>query len=138
MIACDNYVEIDGTYYVLDMDALTKYIGGNDDEKIIEKTKNEQWMASDDNTDNELSLVSKEITETSSARKDVHASFRAVVVKMMITLVMYPTVNEEGEAKEIKSLNEQMSLGQVISFNTLIAEGIIKEIQVEDNNEENE
>lgn len=127
-----QYFEIEDTYYVLDMDALTKYIGGNDNEKIIEKTKNEQWMTSENNTDNELSLVSKEITETSSARKDVHAPFRAEIAKMMITLIMYPTINENGEAKEIKSFNEQMSLGQVIALNTLISEGIIKEIQVEE------
>ena len=106
-------------------------------EKIIEKTKSEQWLCSENPADNEMTLVQKDITETSSARKDAQAPFRAEIVKMMLTLIMYPTVDGNGEAKEITSIfnNENLSLGQVISFNTLVSEGIIKEIQIEDSDE---
>lgn len=127
-----NYVEIDGTYYVLDMDALSKYIVGDDNEKIIEKTKSERWVASDDVENNGMLLVDKDITETSSSRKDEHAPFRAEIAKMMLTLIMFPTVDSNGESKDIKTLNEPMTLGQTISFNTLISEGIIKEIEIDD------
>ena len=123
-----NYVEFDGTLYVLDMDALSRYIVGKDDDKVIEKTKSEQWIPADDMTSNEMVLVNKEITESSSARKDEHAPFRAEIAKMLLTLVLFPTVDGNGEAKEIKSLREPLSLGQGIAFNTLIAEGIIREI----------
>ena len=127
-----NYVEIEGTYYVLDMDALSKYIVGDDNEKIIEKTKSERWVASDDVENNGMLLVDKDITETSSSRKDEHAPFRAEIAKMMLTLIMFPTVDSNGESKDIKTLNEPMTLGQTISFNTLISEGIIKEIEIDD------
>ncbi|MBP5723327.1 MAG: hypothetical protein J6X18_07120 [Bacteroidales bacterium] len=130
-----NYVEIDGTYYVLDMDALSKYIVGDDNEKIIEKTKSERWVASDDVESTDMFLVDKDITETSSSRKDEHAPFRAEIAKMMLTLIMYPTVDSNGESKDIRTLNEPMTLGQSISFNTLISEGIIKEIEIEDEEE---
>lgn len=130
-----NYVEIDGTYYVLDMDALSKYIVGDDNEKIIEKTKSERWVASDDAESTDMFLVDKDITETSSSRKDEHAPFRAEIAKMMLTLIMYPTVDSNGESKDIRTLTEPMTLGQSISFNTLISEGIIKEIEIEDEEE---
>ncbi len=130
-----NYVEIDGTYYVLDMDALSKYIVGDDNEKIIEKTKSERWVASDNVESTDMFLVDKDITETSSSRKDEHAPFRAEIAKMMLTLIMYPTVDSNGESKDIRTLNEPMTLGQSISFNTLISEGIIKEIEIEDEEE---
>ena len=81
-----NYVEFDGTLYVLDMDALSRYIVGKDDDKVIEKTKSEQWIPADDMTSNEMVLVNKEITESSSARKDEHAPFRAEIAKMLLTL----------------------------------------------------
>jgi hypothetical protein len=128
-----NYIELDGAYYVLDMDALSSYIVGSDNEKVIERTKNEQWVSSDNNEDNEMTLVTKDITETSSSRKDEHAPFRAEIAKMMLTLIMYPIVGENGEARDLTRLDvNAMSVGQVLAFNTLINEGIIKEIEETD------
>lgn len=132
MINCTNYVEIDGTYYVLDMDALSEYIISKDNGKIVETTKSEQWVTSDNPKSKEMELVTKDITETSQARKDEHAPFRAEVVKMLLSLVMYPSVGENGESMPFKSLNDTMSMGQVIAFNTLLAEGIIKELDIDD------
>ena len=132
MINCSNYVEIDGTYYVLDMDALSEYIISKDNGKIVETTKSEQWVTSDNPKSKEMELVTKDITETSQARKDEHAPFRAEVAKMLLSLVMYPSVGENGESMPFKSLNDSMSMGQVIAFNTLLAEGIIKELDIDD------
>ena len=134
-INSSNYIEIDGTCYVLDMDALSKYIVGDDNEKIIEKTKSERWVASDDLNNSDMYLVDKDITETSSSRKDEHAPFRAEIAKMMLTLIMFPTVDSNGESKDIKTLSEPMTLGQAISFNTLVSEGIIKEVEIDDEEE---
>lgn len=133
MIKCDNYVEIDGTYYVLDMDALSKYIISNDNGNVVERTKSEQWVASENK---DMELVTKDITETTQARCDEHAPFRAEVAKMLLSLVMYPTVGDSGESIALKSLSEPMTIGQVIAFNTLLEEGIIKEITVEEDEEE--
>ena len=44
MTQCTNYVEIDGVYYVLDMEALSKFIISNDNELVTERTKTEQWV----------------------------------------------------------------------------------------------
>ena len=133
MTQCNNYFEIDGTYYALDMDALSKYIVGVDNEKIIEKTKSEQWAATADNyNENEMMLVSKDITETSSSRKDEYAPFRAEIAKMMLTLVIYPTIDSNGETTVLKTPNDSMTFGQAISLNTLMSEGIIKEIILDD------
>ena len=128
MIKSSNYIEIDGTVYVLDMDILSAYLYFNDNEKIIEKTKNEQWAASDERGKNELFLVSKDITETSSARKDEYAPFRGDIIKMLFSLVMYPIVDDNGEAITLKTLDDNMTVGQTIAFNTFLNEGIIKEI----------
>jgi hypothetical protein len=49
---------------------------------------------------------------------------------------MYPTVGDSGESITLKSLNDPMTIGQVIAFNTLLEEGIIKEITVEEDEEE--
>lgn len=135
MIKCNNYVEIDGTYYVLDMDALSKYIISNDNGNVVERTKSEQWVASETGV-KDMELVTKDITETTQARRDEHAPFRAEVAKMLLSLVMYPTVGDSGESIALKSLSEPMTIGQVIAFNTLLEEGIIKEITVEEDEEE--
>jgi hypothetical protein len=137
MIKCNNYVEIDGTYYVLDMDALSKYIVSNDNGNVVERTKSEQWVASENpDTKGDMELVTKDITETSQSRRDEHAPFRAEVAKMLLSLIMYPTVSDSGESITLKSLNDPMTIGQVIAFNTLLEEGIIKEIIVEEDEEE--
>jgi hypothetical protein len=137
MIKCNNYVEIDGTYYVLDMDALSKYIISNDNGNVVERTKSEQWVASEiPGAKGDMELVTKDITETSQSRRDEHAPFRAEVAKMLLSLVMYPTVGDSGESITLKSLNDPMTIGQVIAFNTLLEEGIIKEITVEEDEEE--
>lgn len=137
MIKCNNYVEIDGTYYVLDMDALSKYIISNDNGNVVERTKSEQWVASENSgAKGDMELVTKDITETSQSRRDEHAPFRAEVAKMLLSLVMYPTVGDSGESITLKSLNDPMTIGQVIAFNTLLEEGIIKEITVEEDEEE--
>jgi hypothetical protein len=137
MIKCNNYVEIDGTYYVLDMDALSKYIISNDNGNVVERTKSEQWVASENpGAKGDMELVTKDITETSQSRRDEHAPFRAEVAKMLLSLVMYPTVGDSGESITLKSLNDPMTIGQVIAFNTLLEEGIIKEIIVEEDEEE--
>lgn len=137
MIKCNNYVEIDGTYYVLDMDALSKYIISNDNGNVVERTKSEQWVASENQgAKGDMDLVTKEITETSQARRDEHAPFRAEVAKMLLSLVMYPTVGDSGESITLKSLSDPMTIGQVIAFNTLLEEGIIKEITIEEDEEE--
>jgi hypothetical protein len=133
MIKCNNYVEIDGTYYVLDMDALSKYIISNDNGNVVERTKSEQWVASENK---DMELVTKDITETTQARRDEHAPFRAEVAKMLLSLVMYPTVSDSGESITLKSLNDPMTIGQVIAFNTLLEEGIIKEITIDEDEEE--
>lgn len=132
MINCTNYVEVDGTYYVLDMDALSKYIISNDNGMVVERTKSEQWVASENTKTKDMELVTKDITETSQARKDEHAPFRAEVAKMLLSLVMYPSVGDNGESMTFKSLSEPMSMGQVIAFNTLLIEGIIKELNIDD------
>ena len=137
MIKCNNYVEIDGAYYVLDMDALSKYIISNDNGNVVERTKSEQWVASEkQGAKGDMELVTKDITETSQSRRDEHAPFRAEVAKMLLSLVMYPTVGDSGESITLKSLNDPMTIGQVIAFNTLLEEGIIKEITVEEDEEE--
>lgn len=137
MIKCNNYVEIDGTYYVLDMDALSKYIISNDNGNVVERTKSEQWVASENpGVKGDMELVTKDITETTQARRDEHAPFRAEIAKMLLSLVMYPTVGDSGESITLKSLSEPMTIGQVIAFNTLLEEGIIKEITVEEDEEE--
>ena len=136
MIRCNNYVEIDGTYYVLDMDALSKYIISNDNGNVVERTKSEQWVASENKGSKDMELVTKDITETTQARCDEHAPFRADVAKMLLSLVIYPTVSDSGESIALKSLSEPMTIGQVIAFNTLLEEGIIKEITVEEDEEE--
>lgn len=138
MINCSNYVEIDGTYYVLDMDALSKYIISNDNGNVVERTKSEQWVASDVPGSKDLELVTKDITETTQARRDEHAPFRAEVAKMLLSLVMYPSVGENGESMPFKSLSDSMTMGQVIAFNTLLAEGIIKELNIDDEETEQE
>lgn len=137
MIKCNNYVDIDGIYYVIDMDALSKYIISNDNGNVVERTKSEQWVASEiPGAKGDMDLVTKEITETSQARRDEHAPFRAEVAKMLLSLIMYPTVSDSGESITLKSLNDPMTIGQVIAFNTLLEEGIIKEIIVEEDEEE--
>ena len=55
---------------------------------------------------------------------------------MLLSLVMYPIVGDSGDSITLKSLNDQMTIGQVIAFNTLLEEGIIKEITIEEDEED--
>lgn len=127
----EQYFPFCNKYYRIDLDAMSDYITGIDvqDGLLSEKTKNEQWVKNE--SDNELTLVSKDVTETTSSRADSYGTLRGEIVKLFLTLVLYPTIDGNGGVSEIKDFGD-MTFGQTVAMNTLIDEGIIKEVEFSD------
>lgn len=127
----EQYFSFCNKYYRIDLDALCDFITGLDaqDGLMSEKTKSEQWVKNED--DDEFTLVSKDVTETTTSRADSYGTVRGEIVKLFLTLVLYPTIDGSGGVSEIKDFSD-MTFGQTIALNTLIDEGIVKEVEFSD------
>lgn len=123
------FLKIDEKEYYIDM---KKYIGFvseiSQSEKNNDTTITQTWAIGEDNEGQpSLELISKEVGETKSNTNDILYNFRYDFIKSLFTTLCTPMVDDNGFPRAIRSLSD-MSVGQVLAFNTMLNAGIIVEI----------
>lgn len=128
----NNYIEIDGHYYAIDLKKLFSIIASPADNGVKDKTKTETWgyVPNDTAKEGDFRMVQKEFTETVSDGSETYGALQYDLIKNLLTLVINPIADENGNLLQITDF-ENMLVGQALAFNTLLREGIIIEITEE-------
>lgn len=131
MVTENNFITFDGHIYVIDINKLLSYITKPSiNESAKDKTKVEHWgliEEGDGSVGDDFRLLSKEMSETLTDGSETFGTIRYDFFKSMLNLIMSPTTDENGLPVNMNSLDD-MYFGQMLSFNTLVNEGIIIEI----------
>ena len=122
-----NFIEFEGKFYAIDVDKLISWVTKKP-EPSKDRTKVETWgLVPDDTGDNEFRVLQKEVSENITENTDTVGGLRYDLIKNLLNLVLSPIADENGGIHRINTFSD-MFLGQAISFNTLLNEGIIIEI----------
>ena len=127
----DNYLEIEGKYYAIDMDKVIEFISetGGSTQTI---SQNYGIPFSDNGPiSDEIRLISKEVSETKENVSENMSNLRYSLLTYLLNILLAPLSDGTGNVIVAESM-KTLHLGQVISFNTLFEMGIIYEI---DNND---
>lgn len=114
-------IDIDGTNYIIDMDALMAWVSETPtSEKNISTITTVTYPAVEEDN-----IVEKEISESKSTLNEVMNNVRYDFARILINTIVSTYVSNGGEFAPY-SISD-MNIGQKIAFNTLLAKGIIKE-----------
>lgn len=136
----ENYIEFDGRYYAIDVDAFMKTVSAKDDNENDKETTVTQsygipMIAIHGNeqqpVDDSIKLISKEITEANRNVNEVMSGYRYTLVSNLLTILMTPISDGSGTVILTNSSGD-MHFGQRLAFNTLFEMGIIYEIEFEE------
>lgn len=126
-----NYIEYDGSYYAIDMNAVMEFVSGSTNDPANSGSTVTQTYGipnfTDDNGDfipGKFQLVSKDITESKSGINDNMANIRYDMVKNLLSILI---VNQGNDGSS-STYPSNFDFGQMLAFNTLLAEKIIYEI----------
>lgn len=115
-------INIDGKHYRIDLDALMEWVSKSPDtEKNIQTTTTLSYPIYVDEEENED--LTKEITEIKSTLNDTLNQVRYDLVRTLVNNIL---IYDADPSSSTSSLDD-MSLGQKISFNSLLAKKIIVE-----------
>lgn len=122
-------VEIDGKYYIIDMDKLMQWIveTPSSEKNINTITTMSYPIANDD----EEEIIEKEVSETKSSLNETMNNVRYDFVRNMINTIFMTFTNDMNQIIT-RSLND-LSFAQRIAFNTLFYKKIIIEVTNIDN-----
>ena len=117
-------VEIDGKYYIIDMDALMAWIceTPNSEKNITTMTTISYPITNDDNEDE---VLEKEVTENKSTLNDTMNNVRYDFVKNLINSLFLTFGNDITQL--VSYTTKDLIFGQKIAFNTLLYKKIIIE-----------
>jgi hypothetical protein len=113
-------IEIDGNCYIIDMDALMKWVS---ETPVSEKNINTITTMTYPMMEGE-DVVEKEISETKSSLNDVMNNVRYDFVRLLINTLFTTFTNELNQI--ISFSMKDLSFAQRIAFNTLMAKKIIR------------
>lgn len=120
-------MEQKGNYYI-DMDKfmefVTTYNVKNSDTSIS------QVYSVNENDDNgELSIISKDVSETKTNYNETLYNIRYDFARQLLNTITNIIPDENGIAKNVDNL-EDMNFAQQLCFNSLISQGIIKNVEL--------
>lgn len=116
-------IDIDGKYYKIDLDALMAWVVETpSSEKNINTITTLSYPVVNENEE----IVEKEISETKSTLNDTLNNVRYDIIRMMINEVFTTFTNNMNEMTTYST--KDLSFGQKIAFNTLLAKKIIIEV----------
>lgn len=122
-------IEIDGKYYIIDMDKLMEWIVETpSSEKNINTITTMSYPITNDD---EEEIVEKEVSETKSTLNETMNNVRYDFVRNMISTIFTTFTNDMNQILT-SGLND-LSFGQKIAFNTLLYKKIIIEVTNVDN-----
>lgn len=145
-----NYIEIDGKIYVIDMvkfmafvsqipsnekewnTTITQVYAAKEDEEYITPHVSAKRVKKDEDINditsiNPFDVVTKEVTENKSKNNETFNQIRYDFAKTLLSGILTPIYNGDGTILT-QNNEEDLLFGQKIIFNTLINEGILKEI----------
>ena len=122
-------IDIDGKYYMLDLDKLMAWVVETPaSEKNINTITTMSYPITNED-DNEL--VEKEVSETKSTLNEVMNNVRYDLIRNLLNILFTTFTNDMGQ---IVTLNiDNLTLAQKIVFNTLLNKKIIIEISKTEN-----
>lgn len=123
------FLKIDDKQYAIDMNKYMEFVSTiSQSEKNNDTTITQTWaIGEDDEGQPSLELISKEVAETKSNTNDILYNFRYDFIKGLFTTICTPMVDENGFPRAVRSFSD-MSIGQVLAFNTMVNAGVIVEI----------
>lgn len=127
-----NLYDFNGKAFYIDMKALISFLTTSSSDEKQNDTSITQIYAIDQEemSNNDVKMVSKEVSETKSNINDTMVNIRYDLVKNLLNALIEPIQNENGGIVYINNLNE-MNFAQTLCLNTLKAEGILKELNEE-------
>lgn len=121
----DNYLEIGGKYYAMDIDKIIEFVTANCDS--VDQEINQKYGL----VDGQFQLTTKEVKETKEGDNSTAMTCRYNIITNTLALILTPTTDVGDEIMNLGDLTS-LTIGQRIAFNTLIGMGIIYEIETED------
>lgn len=129
----DNYLEIGGKYYAMDIDKIVEFITTNCGSVTQEINQKYGLVGSGNEADDQgkFQLVTKEVKETKEGDNSTAMTCRYNIITNTLALILTPTTDVGDEIMNLGDLTG-FTIGQRIAFNTLVGMGIIYEIETED------
>lgn len=115
-------IDIDGKFYRIDMDAVMKWVS---ETPSSEKNINTITTLTYPMIEGE-EVVEKEITENKSTLNDIMNNVRYDFFRILLNTLFMPLTNEINQMVTFSLAD--MSIGQKLAFNTLLAKHIITEV----------
>lgn len=118
-------ITICGKEYYIDIDKFFETFTGlslneNEVNTVITATYG------DENSTQDLSLITKEVVESKRNGIDTLYTLRYDTIKYLLDVLMQVTYDSDGTVQHIKSL-EDLTFPQQFAFNSLLYKGLIKE-----------
>lgn len=112
--------------YYVDMDKFMEFVV-NYNVKNSDTSISQVWSINDENESGDLSMISKDVAETKSNYSDTLYNIRYDFARQLLTTLTNIIPDENGIAKNIVSI-EEMNFAQTLCLNSLITQGIIKDM----------
>jgi hypothetical protein len=123
-------IEIDGKFYIIDMDKLMSWIVETpSSEKNINTITTMSYPITNDEEEQEI--VEKEVSETKSTLNETMNNVRYDLVRNLINVLLTTYINDMNQI--ISLSKNDLSFGQRLAFNTLFYKNIIIEVSNKDN-----
>lgn len=113
--------------YYIDMDKFMEFVM-NYNVKNSDTSISQVWSIDETNSNDELSMVSKDVSETKSNYSDTLYNIRYDFARQILTTITNIVPDENGIAKNIVNI-EDMNFAQNLCFNSLVSQGIIKDME---------
>lgn len=118
-------IEIEGKYYVIDMDKMMAWVVETPaSEKNINTITTMSYPITND--DDEKEIVEKEVSENKSTLNETMNNVRYDFIRILLNTIFTTFTNNMNQI--ITLTPEDLSFGQKLAFNTLINKNIIKEV----------
>lgn len=122
-------IEIDGKYYIIDLDRLMAWVVETpSSEKNINTITTMSYPITNDD---EEEIVEKEVSETKSTLNETMNNVRYDFVRNLFNVLFSTFTTDIGQVVSMST--KDLSFAQKITFNTLIYKKIIIEINKADN-----
>lgn len=124
------FLEIENEVYALDLNKMINFVFEPNNNKNIESSQTLLY-ATDEGTDSQMKLVSKQLTENKSNDNSERIdTIRYDLTRQLLDVLMGIGVktNPFGDVVEQDSANsslDDMTVGEVIAFNTFLNEGFL-------------
>ena len=116
-------IEIDGKFYKLDIDSLMAWVSESPaSERNINTITTLSYPISDDNDD----IVEKEVSETKGTLNDIMNNIRYDLIRNLLQTLFASYTNDYTENSMFGM--KDLTFGQKLAFNSLLAKNIIVEI----------